>query len=62
LSAEGARQLAMGQRIEEVEGPRVAAHQARAYDPRGTFVALVARDGESGAWRPRKVFVGHEDI
>lgn len=62
VSAEGARQLAMGQRVAEVEGPSTAVHEARAYDPGGTFVALIARDGESGAWRPRKVFVRPEDI
>jgi hypothetical protein len=54
--------LAMGQRIAEIDSPSTAACQARAYDPKGTFVALVARDSKSGAWQPRKVFVRHEDI
>ena len=62
LSADVARQLAMGQQIADVGRLSTAAGQARAYGPRGTFVALVARDGESGAWQPKKVFVRHEDI
>jgi tRNA pseudouridine55 synthase len=36
--------------------------EARAYGPGDQFVALVAREPESGSWQPRKVFVEPQDI
>jgi tRNA pseudouridine55 synthase len=61
LDADQARRLAMGQFIEDVGGPN---HDGlvRAHGPDDQFIALVFRDEDSGAWRPRKVFVHPEEM
>ena len=61
LSLEMTRRLAMGQPVADVQGAD-ADTLARAYAPGERFVALVYKDGHSGAWRPRKVFVQPEEI
>ena len=61
LSFEMARRLAMGQPVADGQGAD-ADTLARAYAPGERFVALVYKDGHTGAWRPRKVFVQPEEI
>jgi tRNA pseudouridine55 synthase len=61
LDADQALHLAMGQ---YVEGAAELDHDdlVRAHGPDGQFIALAFRDEESGAWRPRKVFVRPEEV
>jgi tRNA pseudouridine55 synthase len=56
-----AYRLATGQYVQgDIQGEEGA--WARAYVPDGRFVALVSWDRESGAWRPRKVFLAPESL
>jgi tRNA pseudouridine55 synthase len=61
LDADHAHRLAMGQYIEGADGPDDNG-LVRAHGPGGQFIALAFRDQDSGAWRPRKVFVRPEEI
>jgi tRNA pseudouridine55 synthase len=64
LDLDAARRLAMGQAVEgDIQGVEPGhGGLARSYAPSGQFVALVYRDEQSGAWRPRKVFVEPQAI
>jgi len=57
LSADEARRLCSGQPIVDGHGRAEDGTLARAYDPGGQFLAIVAYDAQENVWRPRKVFV-----
>ncbi len=59
LDAEGARRLCSGQAITPPHSLPSGGEErgiARAYGPKGAFLALVAYDPNVGVWRPHKVF------
>lgn len=61
LGIEASRRLAMGQQVQS-PGGFAETGEARVVAPTGRCIALAYRDEQSGAWRPRKVFVRPEDL
>ena len=61
LDARAAQKICSGQAVDLVQSPPLEGKEksvwmARAYGPDNTFLALVKYDGDSGVWRPHKVF------
>ena len=61
LDTRAAQKICSGQAVDLVQSPPLEGKEksvwmARAYGPDNTFLALVKYDGDSGVWRPHKVF------